>query len=140
MKTAARRKASDLRRYEPQESQYDPSLDVPAEEEGDEAWDEDYETRRLVAVAVGRDLLPDLGLPSVVDVMTAMFDLVAAGEPVSPTEIASALDMPVGTVRVHLFRGFERLEERAAHRDLTALIAEARSQIESSEERSGRDE
>ena len=128
MKTAARRKASDLRRFKLSESEFDlASHDSPAEDEG---WDDDYMTRRLIAVAVGRGLLQDLGLPSVVDVMTVMFDLVAAGEPVSPNQIASVLDMPVGTVRVHLHRGFGRLEERAGDRDLTTLIAEARVQIE----------
>jgi hypothetical protein len=43
--------------------------------------DDDYMTRRAIAVAVRRQLLPDPGLASLVGVMTRMFHLVAAGEP-----------------------------------------------------------
>jgi DNA-directed RNA polymerase specialized sigma24 family protein len=116
LKTAARRKASDFRRYQPAEGKFDLAVhDSPAEE--DEGWDEDYMTRRVIAVEVGRQLLQDLGLPSVIDVMTVMFDLVAAGEQVGPSQIASMLNMPVGTVGVHLHRGFKRVRAQPLKAD-----------------------
>jgi DNA-directed RNA polymerase specialized sigma24 family protein len=128
LKTAARRKASDLRRYQPSEREYDATRhDIELETTG---WDDDYASRRAVAVAVGRELLGELGLPSVVDVMTVMFDLVAAGEKVSPAQIGDLIEMRPDTVSQHLRRGLERLESRAADRDLTALIADARAQLD----------
>jgi DNA-directed RNA polymerase specialized sigma24 family protein len=125
LRTAARRKASDLRRYQPGETEFDANRD-DREHESD-TWDDDYNKRRAIAVSVARSLLTDLGLPSVIDVMTVALDLIAAGEDVSPKNIALVLDMPDGTVRQHLKRGFDRLESRAETVDLTELIDQARS-------------
>jgi DNA-directed RNA polymerase specialized sigma24 family protein len=77
---------------------------------------------RQRAVEIARSLLPDLGLPSVIDTMKVFLDRVAAGDDASPGAIASFLDIPYSTVTTHLSRGLKRLEERARGRDLDALF------------------
>lgn len=128
LKIAARRRASTLRARSVNEVEFDLDRDDRPEDQDD--WDDDYATRRRVAAEVGRRLLPQLGMPSVVDVMTTVFDLVAAGEEAKPLQIAAALGMESGTVRQHMRRGFERLESRAANKDLNALIKQVRAEME----------
>lgn len=130
LKVAARRRASSLRTRSVGEVEFDLERDDRADDQ--EEWDDDYVTRRRVAAEVGRRLLPGLGMPSVIDVMTTVFDLVAAGEDAKPFQIAAALDMESGTVRQHMRRGFERLASRAADRDLDELIKQVRAEMEES--------
>ncbi len=128
LKKAAQRKASDLRRYRVSETAFD--LEQHDAEAQAELWDEGYQVRREIALRLARELLPDLGLPSVEDALTAMLDLIEQGEPAKPAQVAITLGIDNdGTLRQQLKRGLDRLEERAAQRDLTELIDKIRDDI-----------
>lgn len=132
LKVAAVRHARDFRR---QRVGPDVPWDEPRHDHADTDEDSiDPTVSRARAVAIARTILPELGLPSVLDTMTTFLDRVAAGEDASPRALAEFLDMPYSTVTTHLSRGLKRLSERLSGRDLDALLDDEEDTDESMEE------
>lgn len=96
-------------------------------EESHEEFDRDYCLKRSLNEA--RKLLGKLGQENVQKVMGYVFDSIEAQKyDVKPAEIANALGLSSGTVRISLKRGFDRLK-RIAHEDDLAgkILSEAKS-------------
>jgi DNA-directed RNA polymerase specialized sigma24 family protein len=121
LKVVAVRKAIDLSR-----NRLGPDVELDNEfhdgSTGVDLADEPMEVRRR-AVAIARGMLPELGLPSVIDCMTVFLDRVAAGDDASASAIATFLDMKYSTVTTQLSRGLKRLEDRISGRDLDVMLS-----------------
>jgi hypothetical protein len=85
-----------------------------------EAEQDDHDRKRKQAIAIARSLLPRIGESNVQRVMAYILDAVSAGEVDVPTsEIADALGLRSGTIRVLRMRGFERLAREARSAGVT---------------------
>ena len=74
---------------------------------------------RTEAIRVAREIIPTLGQTNLVKVMTVVIDAVEAGvEDLSHGAIGKALDLNPATVRVLVYRGFDRLTRAARTRGL----------------------
>jgi DNA-directed RNA polymerase specialized sigma24 family protein len=79
----------------------------------------DRDKMRAEAIRVARELLPSLGHTNIEKVMKMLFDAAEQGvEDLPHEQIAEALDLKASTVRVLVWRGFQRLARKAAERGL----------------------
>lgn len=90
--------------------------------------DDLVERRRAEAIRVARGLMPRLGQKNVQDVTTYLIDAVEAGRADLPhREVAEALGLSEGTVRVSMKRGLDRLAriaraEGLVHEDFSLVL------------------